>query len=293
MLTDPETSSAMTMNAAARLLLLCVAALLTTALPAAAQFTPRTVSDAPTGERFHIEASAGLWTGSTQMSISSESLGIPGSNIDFKKDLGLTDHTFKPLSLTLRPARKHKFRYQYISLTYEQEATLTRDIIFQGIRYKVGVPVNSQLDWKAHRFTYEYDVVARNWGFVGFLLDAKYTNVLAALQSPIDDEFIHAKAPVPAIGGIGRYYIAPNIAITGELSGFRLTDIKVPGKTQTVSGHYGELDIYGTLNFTNSFGVQGGYRDLNLGYRLVKSTVPTDTGSFIVKGIYINAVARF
>ena len=153
--------------------------------------------------------------------------------------------------------------------------------------------MNSQLDWKAHRFTYEYDVVARNWGFVGLLLDAKYTNVLAALQSPIDDEFIHAKAPVPSIGGIGRYYIAPNIAITGELSGFRLTDIKVPGKSEMVSGHYGELDIYGTLNFTNNFGVQGGYRDLNLGYRLVKNAVPTDTGSFIVKGIYINAVARF
>ena len=283
----------MTMKTAARLLLLCVAALATTALPAAAQFTPRTVSDAPTGERFHIEASAGLWMPSTQMSISSESLGIAGSDIDFKKDLGLTDHTFKPLTLTLRPARKHKFRYQYTAITYEQEARLTRDIIFQGIRYKVGVPVNSQLDWKAHRFTYEYDVVARNWGFVGFMLETKYTNVFAGLQSPIDDEYIHATAPVPGIGGIGRYYIVPNIAITGELSGFRLSDIKVPGKTDRVSGHYGELDIYGTLNFTNNFGIQGGYRDLNLGYSLVKNAVPTDTGSFVVKGIYFNAVARF
>ena len=283
----------MTMKTAARLLLLCVAALATTALPAAAQFTPRTVSDAPTGERFHIEASAGLWMPSTQMSISSESLGIAGSDIDFKKDLGLTDHTFKPLTLTLRPARKHKFRYQYTAITYEQEARLTRDIIFQGIRYKVGVPVNSQLDWKAHRFTYEYDVVARNWGFVGFMLETKYTNVFAGLQSPIDDEYIHATAPVPGIGGIGRYYIVPNIAITGELSGFRLSDIKVPGKTDRVSGHYGELDIYGTLNFTNNFGIQGGYRDLNLGYSLVKNAVPTDTGSFVVKGIYVNAVARF
>ena len=283
----------MTMKTAARLLLLCVAALATTALPAAAQFTPRTVNDAPTGERFHIEASAGLWMPSTQMRISSESLGIAGSDIDFKKDLGLADHTFKPLALTLRPARKHKFRYQYTAITYEQEARLTRDIIFQGIRYKVGVPVNSQLDWKAHRFTYEYDVVARNWGFVGFMLETKYTNVFAGLQSPIDDEYIHATAPVPGIGGIGRYYIVPNIAITGELSGFRLSDIKVPGKTDRVSGHYGELDIYGTLNFTNNFGIQGGYRDLNLGYSLVKNAVPTDTGSFVVKGIYVNAVARF
>lgn len=281
------------MRTAARLTLFCATVLMATALPARAQFAARSLNDPATGEQFHIEASAGLWFPSTQMSVSSEALGIQGSDIDFKKDLGLSDHTFKTLALTLRPGRKHKLRYQYLPQTYEQEATPSRDIIFQGIRYRASLPVNSQLYWKTHRFSYEYDVVARNWGFVGFMLEAKYTDVLAALQSPIDSEFIHAKAPVPGIGGIGRYYVTPNIAITGELSGFRLTDIKVPSKPQKVSGHYGELDIYGTLNFTNNFGVQGGYRDLNLGYRLLKNDIPTDTGSFIVKGIYINAVARF
>lgn len=279
---------------AARRLLLCGALVATTALPAAAQSRSGQMTEPATGETYHIEASAGLWMPSTQMSISSESLGIPGSDIDFKKDLNLTDHTFRTLAVTLRPGRKHKLRYQYIGMNYEQEALLTRDIVFQGIRYKVGLPVNSQLDWKAHRFTYEWDAFTRDRGFVGLLIDAKYTNVLAALQSPIDDEFIHAKAPVPTIGGIGRYYVAPNIAITGEFTGFRLTDVNVPGnKSQVVSGHYGELDIYGTLNFNNNFGVQGGYRDLNLGYKLVKDAVPTDTGAFVVKGIYINAVARF
>lgn len=292
MLTYPETSSVM-MRTVARLILLGTIVLAATAQPARAQFTPRSLGDPATGEVYHVEVSAGLWFPSTKMGISSESLGIQGSDIDFRKDLGLTDHTFKTLALTLRPGRKHKFRYQYLPQTYEQEATLSRDIIFQGIRYRATLPVNSQLYWKSHRFTYEYDVVARDWGFVGFMLDAKYTDVLAALQSPIDSEFIHAKAPIPGIGGIARVYVTPNIAVTGELSGFRLTDIKVPGKTQTVSGHYGELDIYGTLNFTNNFGVQAGFRDLNLGYRLVKNTVPTDTGSFVVKGIYLHAVARF
>ena len=283
----------MVMRTTVRAFLFGAIVLASTALPARAQYASRTLNDPATGERFHIEASVGLWMPTTEMGISSEALGIQGSDIDFKKDLGLTDHTFKNLALVLRPARKHKLRYQYIPITFEQEAAPTRDIVFQGIRYRATIPVNSQIYWKAHRFTYEYDVVARNWGFVGFLLDAKYTDVLAALQSPVDSEFIHAKAPVPTIGGIGRYYIVPNISITGELSGFRLTDIKVPGKPQKVSGHYGELDIYGTLNLTNNFGVQGGFRDLNVGYRLTKNDVPTDTGSFILKGLYINAVARF
>ena len=57
--------------------------------------------------------------------------------------------------------------------------------------------MNSLLDWKAYRFTYEFDFVSRNHGFVGLLLDAKYTDVIASLQSPIDFEKIHAQGADP------------------------------------------------------------------------------------------------
>ena len=46
--------------------------------------------------------------------------------------------------------------------------------------------------------------------------------------------------------------------------------------------------MYGTVNFSNNVGVQGGYRALNLGY-LIKE----DTGSFVLKGIYFGVIARF
>jgi hypothetical protein len=283
----------MLMRSAVRLFLLIPALILLAAAPSRAQFTPRTLDGPPSGEQFHIEASAGIWMPGTEMTISSEALGIQGSNIDFKKDLGLTDQTFREVHVVLRPARKQKLRFQYIPMVYEQEATLTRDVIFQGIRYRVGLPVNSQLNWRAYRFTYEYDVFARDWGFAGLLLDAKYTNVLASLQSPIDFQQIHARAPIPTIGGIGRYYIVPNLSITGELSGLHLSDIKVPGKSERVSGHYGDLDIYGTVNFTRNFGAQGGYRTFNLGYTVTEDGKPNDFGSFVVKGIYVGGVARF
>ena len=44
--------------------------------------------------------------------------------IDFKNDLGLTDTRFRELHVVLRPARKHKFRFQYIPIKYEQRATI-------------------------------------------------------------------------------------------------------------------------------------------------------------------------
>jgi hypothetical protein len=261
-----------------------LAALLFVASPVAAQFTPRTLNDPATGEQFHIEGSAGFWAPSANMSISSEALGIVGSTIDFKNDLGLTDQTFRELQLVLRPARKHKLRMQYIPIEFVQESTIKRDIKFNGQLYAKGLPVNSDLLWKAWRFSYEYDFITKNSGFAGFILETKYTDVTATLKSPIVEEFIHAQAPIPAIGGIGRFYIVPNISITGELTGVKIPD----SISKEYKAHYADLDIYGTLNFTNNIGVQGGFRSVDVGYH-----VDSDTGSFVLKGIYFGVVARY
>jgi hypothetical protein len=262
-------------------------ALFLSASPALAQFSPRPMgSDPATGERYHIEAAAGFWSPTANMSISSESIGIPGSTINFKNDLGLTDQRFSEIHLVLRPATKHKFRFQYIPIKYEQRATITRDIVFNGQLYRVGLPVNSVLDWKAYRFGYEYDFISRDRGFGGFILDFKYTDVQASLASPVlsTPEFAHARAPIPTIGGIIRYYIVPNISITGELTG-----IKVPDSvSKEFKAHYADLDIYGTVNFTNNIGAQVGYRNFDLGY-----LVDDDTGTFELKGLYFGVVARY
>ena len=137
-----------------------VLALVAAATPARAQYRPRPVSNPSTGESYHIEFGAGLCSPSATASISSESLGIPGSTIDFKNDLGLTDQHFPEFQLVLRPTKRNKLRAQFIPIKYDQSATITRDIIFNGQRYTVGLPVTSSLDWKAWRFGYEFDVIS-------------------------------------------------------------------------------------------------------------------------------------
>ena len=57
------------------------------------------------------------------------------------------------------------------------------------------------------------------------MLEAKYTDVQASLTNILDSEFVHARAPIPAIGFIGRGYVAPNISITGEFTFFKLPEI--------------------------------------------------------------------
>jgi hypothetical protein len=260
-------------------------ALVAIAAPAEAQYKPRPLNDPATGEMFHIEADASFWTPSADMTIASESFGIPGTTIDLKKDLNVTDQRFPALNVQLRPARSHHLRFQYIPISYEGNAPhLSRDVIFNGIRYSINTPVNSTLDWKAYRFGYQYDFLVKNKGFAGVILEAKYTDVTAELDSQFAREFAHARAPIPAIGGIGRVYVVPNISITGELTLF-----KVPESiSKDYNAHYTDLDIYGTVNFTNNVGVKAGYRSLDLGY-LIKS----DTGSFALNGLYFGAVLRY
>jgi hypothetical protein len=262
-----------------------LAAVLLAASPALAQFRPRPISDPATGEKYHIEAGIGFWNPSSEMSISSESLGIIGSTIDFKTDLGVSDTRFKELHFVLRPATKHKFRFQLIPIDYVQTGhTLTRTIVFNGQAYRVGVPVNSELNWKAYRLAYEYDFLHHDRWFAGVVIDAKYTDVQASLTTVVVTEFAHAQAPIPTLGGIGRYYVTPNISVTGELTG-----IKVPDSvSKDYKAHYADLDIYGTVNLTNNFGAQAGYRKFDVGYKF-----KNDSGSFILKGLYFGVVARY
>lgn len=270
----------------ARLYVYLLALIALTAAPARAQYTPRSVSDPATGESYHIEGEINWWSPTANAVVSSVGLGIPGSNIDLKKDLGLTDQRLTDVRLVLRPFRKHKLRFQYTPIRYEQQSNLVRDVVFQGQIYRIGLPVNSTLDWKAYRFTYEYDFLYRDRWFAGVLLDAKYTDVFASLRSPVNFETIRARAPIPTIGGIGRVYVVPNISITGEVTGFKVP--KSLAEQADLQAHYLEVDVYGTINFTNNFGAKVGYRALDV------LVVPTnDRYSFELRGLYFGGVARF
>jgi hypothetical protein len=280
----------MLMNPAVRLSVLLLLMSAFTASPARAQFSPREVAEPATGESYHVEGAFGLWFPSSDMTINSSALGIPGNDINFKTDLGLEDSSFNEFRFVLRPFKKHKLRAQLIPIHFEQSSTLKRDIIFEGQRYRVGVPVTSTLDWKAFRFIYEYDFLYRDRWFAGFLFDAKYTDLSAELQSPIDTESVHARAPIPTIGGIVRGYVVPNISITGELTGFDLPSSLI----MNYQAHYLDLDIYGTVNLTNSFGAQVGFRTFDVGYTVTKNSgITQDAGSFVLKGLYFGGVARF
>jgi hypothetical protein len=241
------------------------------------------------GERYFVEAAGTLWNPDLFGEISSEQFGIIGSTINFSDDLGYETTRFRDFRLVLRPSRKSKFRIQYTPIRYAAETSFTRTIVFNGVSYPVGVPIESSFDWKVWRFGYEYDVVYRSRGYVGILAEVRWTQMDARLAtnspaiSPRFDEFTTVKAPLPALGIVARAYPLPALAVNFELSG-----MKVPDIDPNYQGDYFEWDLGGTFNVTNNFGVQMGWR---------KATtfigIEEDLGDLEFQGLWFGAAIRY
>jgi hypothetical protein len=256
------------------------------AAPANGQDTKYTPDNRATGEAWHVEFGVAAWQPPPDIVVSAESLHVVGSDVSAQRDLGLRTSRLTLFNVVLRPSTKHKFRASYMPVSYVAQAALSRTIVFKGQTYTVSTVVDSTITMDVWRIGYEYDIVYRDRFFVGLLIDAKYTDAKVTLTSPIASTRASVLAPIPTLGGIVRVYPAANISVTGECTAFVLPTIG--GSLEGYSGRYVDYAIYGTLNFTNNFAVQGGYQSMDLSVRR-----KLDRGDMVMKGAYVAAVARF
>jgi hypothetical protein len=251
---------------------------------ASAQYRPS--SSEAVGEDYHIEVGYGWWNPEPSLIVNSEALGILGDDVDLVSDLGIQQKRLGKFDLVLRPGRKHRFRFQYLPISYQADAQVRRSFIFNGQRYNVGLPVLTDANFKTYRFGYEFDFLQFKRGWVGALLDLKYTNIDVSLNSPIGAEFTRAAAPIPTFGVVGRGYPISNLAITGEMSFFRVPENL--GAQLGGDASYTDWDINGTYNVNRFVGVQVGYRSVSAFY-----DVDTDNGSLKFKGVYFGGLLRY
>jgi hypothetical protein len=252
------------------------------AAPAAAQYAPP--REPPSGENYNVELAFLGWRPTPVFTIASESLGIPGTDVDLVNDLGIANQVLWETRLVLRPARKHKFRVHYLPMRYTADTVVQREFVFNGLRYQAGLPVTTDADITTWRVGYEFDFIHRNWGYLGVLADLKYTDVNVQLESPLGDEFTRQGAPIPSFGGTGRAYFTPNVSLTGEMTFFKVPE----NLSENYGGRYFDYDFYGTVNFTRNVGVQAGYRSVEAFYE-----VDFDRGDLQFKGFYLSGVLRF
>jgi hypothetical protein len=253
---------------------------------AAAQYRPSRTGPV-VGEDYHIEAAYDFWNAEPSLIVNSEALGILGTDVDLISDLGIEKHRLRAFSVVAKPSKKHRLRFQHLPIKYETDAyPVTREFVFNGQRYRVGLPVTTNVDFTTYSFGYEYDFLYLPRGFFGASVNLKYTNVDVDLQSPIGSEFVTAAAPIPAIGFAGRGYVTPNLAIDAELSFFRIPDSlseQIEG-----DGSYTDFDLRGTYNVNKYVGFRLGWRRTRIFYN-----VDLDTGDLQFKGMYFGGVVRY
>lgn len=256
-------------------------AILAETRPAAAQFRPTGPS---VGDRYNVEIGFSFWNADPSLIVASESLGIEGDDVDLIDDLGIEQKRLMEIRAVLRPAPKHKFRIHYLPINYEASTRLRREFVFNGLRYRIDLPVNTTAKFSTFRFGYEYDFFYRERGYIGALVDLKYTNVDVTLDSPLGSEFTRQVAPLPTIGIVGRGYLSPNVSVTGEM-----TFLKIPENlSEDFGGRYRDYDFYGTVNFTPNVGAQFGRRSIDVEY-----FEDLDRGELNFTGWYFAGVVRF
>ena len=255
----------------------CLAAMLTFASPAVAQFLGQP-ADLPIGEDYHVEILGGLWTPTPDITIASDAFGLVGTDIDFANDLASVPSGSASCGCGCAPGRKHRFRIDYVPIRYSAESVVERRLVFRGIAYSAGLPVTSTITWTPGGSATSTTSCIAGMDISGSSSRRSTRTWEAALASEFGREFARARAPIPAIGGVLRIYPLPVLGITAEVTGFRLPE----GVDENYRGEYVDLDFYGTLNFTERLGAQIGYRSIDLSY-LIEGT----RGKLKLDGIYV------
>ena len=252
-----------------------------------AQYRPQAQEPAVIGEDYRFEVAYGWWNAEPSLIVNSESLGILGSDVDLISDLGIEKHRLGKLDIVVKPGKKHRLRYQHLPIKYQTDAfPVTREFVFNGQRFTVGLPVTTNVDFTTDTFGYEWDMLYFPRGFIGAGINVMLTNIDVSLESPIGNEFVAQSAPIPAFNFSGRGYVTRNFAIGGEIKFFRIPDSiekQIEG-----DGSYTDIDIYGTYNINKYAGVQLGWRKTAIFY-----TAEQDEGDLKFRGIYFGGVVRY
>ncbi len=246
------------------------AVLLLLALPAlgAAQ-------ELPSQESYHLRAEYWKWWPNLSSQIQKGFSTTPGTLLDVKNDLGVTDQSTWEVRGALKLSPGFKLRGDYTSFNYSGSTSAATNFSFGQNLYRAGSNVNTSLKGGFYTGALEWDFVKSRQGFFGAFIGAKYLTVdaviVAAAQGQRDLE--SASIPVPILGLAGRIYQG-HFSIEGEFSGFTIGD----------RGHLWELEITARLHLSDHLAVSGGYRRFSVEGRTSRDYVNFEMTGWLIGG---------
>jgi hypothetical protein len=207
-------------------------------------------------------------------------VGLGLGTVDFGEEFALENERFREYRFSI--GRRHKARVSRVKFSYVQDAVITRTVTVGGQPQTITAPWNADIQWNLWTVGYEWDVVSSEAGFFGVIGELKHNHLVASMTSPgIGSASTDVTVPVPTVGVIGRAYLGTAASVTAEWTGFKLNRDDWEGK-------FTDFDLYATINVGRAFGVQGGYRVVDVEY-----LVDGETGTLKMKGPYFGGQLKF
>lgn len=176
----------------------------------------------------YVELSARYWMPDMKTRIRVESNGL-GTDVDAKRDLGMSDEHFPAGSLTLQRGR-HRLRFDYTPMDYSGDQTVTRTILYGGREYTIGTRVVSDLEVKHLQLSWAYQFIDVHKGAfrLGPLVEANGFLLKGTLAAPnLSTPFQRAedlKAGIPTVGLAMNIQPHRAFEIYGQMSGMKVGD---------------------------------------------------------------------
>lgn len=228
-----------------------------------------------------IEVAVGTWYPAPALTLSANDRGIAGTAIDLRNDLQMSSSWVPDVQVRLWIARRHAFRFEYLPIASDGQTALPRDVVYLGQVFRAGAPVRSTLDWRVHRFGYEFDVVKRRRVSAGVNLEVRNSDLRLGLTGSGGDTLGRSHIPMPVVGGLVRVQVQQRLSLTGEAAAFAVPD----NAEKTFGGRFVDASGYATLSLARGVAARGGVRSID-----IRHLGRNNQGRGRLTGLYLAAV---
>jgi hypothetical protein len=230
-----------------------------------------------------LELDGRYWPAAVKAEAKIEGGSLPGTEVDFEKDLGVDEPPLADLRLSVLTGPNSRLRLAYTHAGYEGDRVIDRPIEFNGATYPAATRVVSELDLHYARLGWIWQLpVIPDRLRVGPVLELKGFLVEATLDAPATmprlRETEEVALVIPTVGLALDLRLRPALELFAEVSGLSVGE----------PGHLVDGEAGVRITLARFFTLAGGYRVFD-----VRGEEDVSFARFRLFGPFVGATLRF
>jgi hypothetical protein len=215
---------------------------------------PSGAQELPSAERYHLRGEYWHWGVNMESELQKGFGDDLGTVISGEDTLGLTGGGSNMIRGAIRFGASAKLRGSWQQLDYTGSQVSPETFTFGEDTFFAGDPVTTRVKGAIYTGDFQYDLVKRREGYLGFYLGALYLDSDSVLVSGSKQVAQTGKVPLPMIGMSGRTYYGRRLSMEGEIGGGTIGD----------RGKAWLLSFTVRFHLSDRLAAVGGYRRLSL-----------------------------